>query len=308
MRRPVRSLGLTKRNNIWPCGEVDVREAGNQATDSEGDDLRNRSALLLGAAALRGGLQAGEESPRTALPLITFVTFKWLKIGYRSRFEAHHVNTMKRMINRGYPDPHRFVCITDDPMGLDPEIEVIPLWRDLADIPNPSWPNGPSCYRRLRVFSDWFAETIGVSYGDRIACLDLDAVYRGDLRPTFNRHESFLIWQTGNPRIPFCASMFMFHAGKFEYIWSQFDANRSPRLSLSSGMKGSDQAWLAYCLGKNIPGWGIREGVYSYRDHILARYGGKLPANAVAVMFHGKPDPWEQVAMKRSPWIAEHYR
>jgi hypothetical protein len=235
--------------------------------------------------------------------MISVVTFKWNNQGYRSSFSHRHVNTTRRMIARHYPQPHRFICVTDDPVGLDEGIEYIPLWDDHAKIPNPSWPQGPSCYRRLKVFSDWFAKLAG----ERIVCVDLDAVFTGDLMPLFNRTEDFLIWQTGNPKIPFCASMFMFTAGIHTRIWTDFDPMKSPRLGLQSGMKGSDQSWIAHCLGLKIPGWGTKDGVYGYKDHLLKGLYAHLPVGARCVMFTGKPDPWEEQAIARAPWIKKHY-
>jgi hypothetical protein len=236
--------------------------------------------------------------------MISFVVFKWLKAGYRSTFTSKNVNTTRRMVARHYTKPHRFICVTDDGKGLEEGIEVVPLWSDHAEIPNPSWPGGPSCYRRLKVFSEWF----GSIAGERFVCLDLDVVITGDLSPLVERSEDFLIWQTGNPNIPFCASMFMMTAGVHRKVWDSFDPKTSPRLALTCGMKGSDQAWIAYCLGKKIPGWGINEGVYSYRDHVIKNHRGQLPKGARMVMFHGRPDPWEQGAISQSPWIKGFYQ
>jgi hypothetical protein len=72
-------------------------------------------------------------------------------------------------------------------------------------------------------------------------------------------------------------------------------------------MRGSDQSWIAYCLGKNIPGWGMSEGVYSYRDHLVKFHKGNLPKDARMVIFHGRPDPWDYGAIQHSPWIKRHY-
>lgn len=236
--------------------------------------------------------------------MISFVTFKWDNPGYRSKFTHQHVNISRSMISRHYPLPHRFICITDNAEGIDPGIEVIPLWNDHANIPNPSWPNGPSCYRRLKVFSKDFEQIAG----ERFVCLDLDIVFTGDLTKLFSRTEDFLIWNTGNPRIPFCASMFMMTAGKFSQVWDDFDAKTSPQKALeSSHMKGSDQAWIAHKLGTKLTGWGVNDGVYSYRDHVTRNFGAKLPKNANTVIFHGKPDPWDYTALQASPWIYDHY-
>lgn len=238
--------------------------------------------------------------------MIAVITFKWSKPGYRSTFLPVHVNTLRRMVARHYPHPFRFICVTDDPAGLDPEIEHIPLWDDYSAISNPSWPSGPSCYRRLKVHSDWFADQIG--RGTRMALIDLDVVITDDLTPIFHREEPFLMWETGNPSITHCASMIMATAGENTKIWDTFDPMTSPRLATQDGrMKGSDQAWLYYVMRKNLAGWGTRHGVYSYRDHCVKQYQSKLPKGARMVMFHGQPDPWSYSALQASPWIHDFY-
>src|SRR5690606_3577319 len=102
--------------------------------------------------------------------VISVVVFKWKPKGhYRSSFGPEQVRTMANMVRRNYPDPHRFICVTDDATGLD-DIETVPLWDDYAEIPNPSFKGGPNCYRRLKVFS----RDIGKLLGERFVCLDLD--------------------------------------------------------------------------------------------------------------------------------------
>jgi hypothetical protein len=257
--------------------------------------------------------------------LITVVTFKWGKPGYRSTFTAENVNTTRRMVARNYPHPHKFVCVTDDPKGLDPEIEAIPLWDDFASIPNPTWVNGPSCYRRLKVFSKWFTEL--ATTGEKIVVLDLDLVITGDLSPLWNREDEFLIWRPGSFRQPVCASMFLLKAGTNQNIWDTFDAAMSPKLAGRAGFRGSDQAWIGYCIGRDAPGWTTADGVYGYKDHIykagrpaptisIPRIykvkaeapSGALPKDARVVMFTGHPDPWHPEALAASPWIREYYR
>lgn len=273
--------------------------------------------------------------------MLTVVTFKWAKPGYRSTFTAENVNVTRRMVARHYPEPHQFVCVTDDPTGIDPEIKTIPLWDDYSTLANPSWAGGPSCYRRLKVFSEWFESQ---HEGDRLVVVDLDVVFTADLRPLWNRDEPFLIWRPNYARIPVCASMFMVRRGAHREIWDTFDHMLSPKLAGNAGFKGSDQAWIAYCVGRDTPGWTTADGVYGYKDHILkdpkpvrnisvpprllaqARVRaaqrtaasdvptadgviyGALPKNARVVMFTGKPDPWDKAALTVSPWIREHYR
>jgi len=234
------------------------------------------------------------------------VTFKWKpKAGYRSVFTSKNVNITRKNFARFYPEPHRFICVTDDPVGLDSGIEYVPLWDDFSNLTNPSWPSGPSCYRRLLTFGKEFEKIAG----KRFICIDLDIVFTGDLRPIVNRTEDFIIWGTGNPKIPYCASMYLMTAGVHERVLTTFDPRVSPGKTRAAGFFGSDQAWINYCLGRNIATWSVTDGVYSYRDHLMKAHRGALPSHgARAVIFHGKPDPWDQAARMVSPWIDEFYR
>jgi hypothetical protein len=246
--------------------------------------------------------------------VISVVTFKWKPYtGYRSLFGADQVNVMRSMIARHYPDPHRFICVTDDAQGIDPRIDVVPLWDDHADIPNPSFRGGPSCYRRLKVFS----RDIGAVLGERFVCIDLDAVITGDLRPLFNRTDPFIGWRNPNPLWPLNGSLFMLTAGARPQVWETFDPLTSPAISHAAGCRGSDQGWMSYILGRNEPTWGPEDGVYSFQDELVGRSikprrppvpPYKLPSAARAVMFHGATDPWTPQARKVAPWVKEHYQ
>ena len=238
---------------------------------------------------------------------LSIVTFKWKPIGnYRSIFGPEQVKVMRSMVARNYPEPHRFICVTDDPAGLE-DVETVPLWDDYAHIPNPSFRGGPSCYRRLKVFS----RDIGKVLGERFVCLDLDMLITGDLRPLLNRTEDFIAWKNPNPMWPYNGSMFMLTAGSRPEVWESFDPETSPSISHSANCKGSDQGWMSYVLGPSEATWGTQDGVWSYQDQILRRRGvtlaERLPSGAKVVAFHGAIDPWHRVA-KRTPWIREHYR
>lgn len=248
--------------------------------------------------------------------VISVVTFKWRPTGrYRSEFSAEQVNILRRMVARHYSDSHQFICVTDDPTGLDPEVKVVPLWDDYAEIPNPSFTGGPSCYRRLKVFSRGIGEVLG----ERFVCLDLDMLITGDLRPLLNRTEDFIAWKNPNPLWPYNGSMFMLTAGTRPEVWESFDPETSPAISHAAKCKGSDQGWMSYVLGKGEATWGPEDGVWSYQDEIVGRRRilrgrfinpgvGMLPKNAKVIVFHGPVDPWSRAARVLTPWVKEHYR
>lgn len=235
---------------------------------------------------------------------ITFVSWRWMSpVGYRSVFGPETVYALRKMITRHFPHPHRFVCVTDRPKELT-GVETIQLWDDCAAIPSPFGRHNPSCYRRLKIF----APDAGKVFGERVVSMDLDTVIVGDLTPLFDRPEDFVIWgETDYARSQWCnGSLWMLRTGTLPQVWTKFDPDRSPDIATRAGCKGSDQGWISYILGKNVPTWGREDGVYSFRKHIFGAMGGKLPADARVVNFHGHSDPWGYQAQQFA-WVRQHY-
>lgn len=232
--------------------------------------------------------------------MLTVIAWLWKPPrGYRSQFTATHVNTLKAMVARHYRNPHRFVCITDMPEGMN--CETYPLWNDHQRVLNPWGPRNPSCYRRLKLFSEW----AGTVFGDRFVSLDLDCVIVNDLVPLWDRPEDFVIWGDTNRHTPYNGSMFMLRAGTRTKVWTDFDAITSPQYSRKLGYFGSDQAWIGACLGPNEAKWTQKDGVYSYRNDIKVK-GGGLPSNARITLWHGQVDPWSHEG-QRLKWVRDNY-
>jgi hypothetical protein len=226
--------------------------------------------------------------------VITFVTWRWQPPkGYRSTFGPETVYALREMIQRHYSQPHRFVCVTDQPAAL-PGVDVVPLWSDCSSIPSPIGHSYPSCYRRLKVF----APNAGEVFGERLVSMDLDTVIVGDITPLFDRPDDFVIWgESDFPHTtPYCGSLWMLKTGTRTKVWTEFDPATSPR---------KDQGWLAYILGKGEATWTRKDGVYSYRKHI-AKHGNRLPENARITCWHGKEDPWSY-RNQQIPWVKAHY-
>lgn len=230
------------------------------------------------------------------------ITWKWDKPGYRSRFTSDIVNALRRDVARYYPHPHRFICITDDPSGLDDGIERVPLWTFWGGIENPTWgAKGPSCYRRLAAFHPDFEQIAG----KRFVSLDLDVVIVDDLTPLWNRPEDFVITKAVAGEQIYNGSMFMMTAGSKRRVYDRFDPERSPQMTAAEGLRGTDQAWIQYALGPHEATWSAEDGVFGYRVDCVRKLRGGLPRNARIVMFWGKPDPWDPEAQQQSPWIAK---
>lgn len=229
--------------------------------------------------------------------VITVVS--WLWPGPWS-YAAAHVNQLAAMVRRWYPDPMRFVCVTNMRGGFDSHVELVVDREDFKDTPSPHGAAYPSCYRRLRLF----APDAWKEFGERIVSIDLDCVITGDLRFVWNRPEDFVIWRDPGNRTPYCASMLMLRAGSRSRVWSDFDPLRSPQAAKAAGRTGSDQGWIAHCLGPNEATWKAADGVLSYRMDGLRR--NFLPAGARAVFFHGRPKAWEAEPQGLA-WVREHF-
>jgi len=247
-------------------------------------------------------------------PAPTFVVFKWNPpLGYKKTFGPEQVNIHRRMVKRHYPEPHRYVCVTDDPTGItEPDTEIFELWKDFSRVPSPSGPGRPSCYRRLKLF----ARNAGDWLGARIVLMDLDCVIVRDLRPLLARPEDFVIWENPTKQWRTNANavshvynggFWMLRAGTRPQLWEDFDPIRSPAATRAAGLFGSDQAWIAHKLGPGEATWGPRDGVYSWKFHLVAKYAGRLPLNARVVFFHGQPDAHHPSVFNRFAWVREAY-
>jgi hypothetical protein len=236
--------------------------------------------------------------------VLSVVCWRWLpRRGYRSTFPPSTVNVLRSMVARHYPFPHRFVCVTDDPTGIDPDVEILEDRGDFAGLPSPHGAKHPSCYRRLRLFHPEAAQW----FGERYVSLDLDLVITGDLSPLFHRPEPIVMWGDTNPQpgSHYNGSIVLMSAGARPQVWNDFDPQTSPRRSLSARCFGSDQGWISYCLGPGEAKWSTRDGIYSFRNHL--RESHTLPANARIAVFHGSIDPWSPLA-RNWPWVRQHYR
>lgn len=254
-----------------------------------------------------------------------FVTWLWrapdggsTMYGAKKAFVADHVNRMASMIRRNWPGfSGRILCVTDQPEGIDPGVETIPIWSDLRQY--------GKCYLRLRAFDPAMAAVLG----EDIISIDLDAVITNDLRPLFeNETEPFRIWKIKREsRSELCGSMWRLRIGYRPDVFTAFDPEVALQLRYTHGLIGSDQAWMAYTLGNDVPGWGQRDGIFSFRLHggqagqvttdprrrkMMAQAQAELPKRIKASriwFFHGPDlDPSMSHLHMHNPFIAQHWR
>lgn len=233
---------------------------------------------------------------------LTVCTWLWRQPGCRTRYTADHVNTWARMVSRHLTLPHRLLCLTDDPDGI--EIDTAPVPTDFTDVRVERWSSKrgyPQCYRRLALFR----RDIDGLLGPRFVSMDLDCVVFGSLDPLFDRDDDLVLFRGTGRKRPYNGSMILMDAGARPEVYedfSQASAEKAARHHL-----GSDQGWLAYKLGPDETIWTDRDGVRHHNPRVrrMMRCRSCIERQVRVLFFAGRVKPWD---LMHEPVIREHYR
>lgn len=217
----------------------------------------------------------------------------WLWRGWNPIYGPDDVHRLQAQCAEFMPS-HRFVCITDDPAGI--ECETFPLWsfpeidqsgrlelivtdieakrerEGRGHIPYNRTPLLPDCFRRLRLFDP----EIGHQLGEYILSIDLDCKIFGEFDP--GRHRFKIL--RGYARSKYCGSMWMLKAGELDYVWHDFDPVETPKFLAQQKhndrpLIGSDQAWMSTVI-PNAPTWSQDDGIYQARQ-LMHNHRSKAP-------------------------------
>jgi hypothetical protein len=229
---------------------------------------------------------------------LTVVVWAWRPRGRRGHkgrivYGPALANMQAKAISKNLRIPHEIVCVSDYPTHeFDSSIRVVDAtehFNDHADV--------GGCYRRLKMYAPEMKELLG----PRIVSMDLDMVVVKDLTPLFETWYPFRIWKSDSlSGQPYNGSLQAHTAGENAHIWKDFDINRTPNAARMEGFRGTDQACIAYMMGRSQPVWTWQDGVM-----YLARNCGKLAAPEIArVIFSpGGAKVTDPVVQARFPWL-----
>jgi hypothetical protein len=228
-----------------------------------------------------------------------------------TKFGPEYVNRLHSMVSRHLRMPHRFVCFTDDPTGLDPGVEAKPLpAMDLAPGKERGW-------RKLSTFSNPLFDLTGPTL-----FLDVDILIVGPLDDFFTHPGEFLIihdwarpWRiTGN------SSVYRFEAGAHPDVLEYF-LNNTDRVKTELR---HEQAYLSREMHqKGLLAYWPKDWCVSFKYGCVPKFPlnylktPTIPEGARIVVFHGRPNPEDVVAgrgkgflrhVRPTPWVAEHWR
>ncbi len=208
-----------------------------------------------------------------------------------TKFGPEYANRLYKMVQKNLTLPHRFVCFTDDPTGLDAGIEVreLPPYHDNPNIGDKGW-------RKLSLFNAPLADLQGVAL-----FLDLDIVIRRNIDELFEVPGDFLICKDWDfPRdIIGNSSVFRFDVGKYPEVLENF-------YKLGNEIRKdyrNEQAFLSYQMHeKGILQYWDKSWCVSFKRHCLRPFPLNFflqpvdPEDVKIIVFHGKPTP--QMALK----------
>lgn len=211
--------------------------------------------------------------------MLTITTVKFRGRAARD-YTSERVNKLARMIARNTTIPHKFVCLTDDPRGLDADYRII------NPIKVPDWPIRDN-FTKLRAFSE--------PLSDRVCLLDMDCIVTGDIDPILSIPDPFVIMRgtvrrTGGMVSKYNSSFVMFDYDAAAPVRTfTVEAARKMRETNPDGGKavGSDQRWIEHVI-PDATMIGQAEGVWQYK---------RLPVGELGrlVFFAGDVKPWDGV-------------
>ncbi len=243
---------------------------------------------------------------------VNVLCIKWGK-----KYGPEYVNKLHNMVGRNLKRPFRFVCLTDDAEGIDPQIEVKPIPAigfDEFDQRKPwTFAHG---WLKLTSFANPLYDLQG-----RTLFLDLDIVILGSLDPFFEQKGDFVVikeWDksdgTGN------TSAYIYtigaHTDALDHLKNHYPASiadvRNEQefitgyLSRQGKLSYWPEAWCRsfkrHCLRRGLMGW--------FAPPVI-------PPGARIIAFHGKPNPPDAIAgvsgkwyrrVMPTQWVADHWR
>jgi hypothetical protein len=244
-------------------------------------------------------------------PTYNIVTLKW-----GDRYGPEYANRLHAAVSRHLSLPFQFICFTDNPEGLIPEINTYPIPE--IDIPEPQLQTG---WRKLCLFQP------GLPIAGPSLFLDLDIIIRGPLDPFLTyAPESIPIihnWVSGFRRLTGRrpeignSSIFRFRPNKDTFVTEQFHNEKDWALANFS----PPQSYLTHCIRPRMIFF-PEDWTASFKRHCRPAFPLNFltepeEPDAPVVVFHGRPDPDEALVgfddgklrhrTKPATWIAKHW-
>jgi len=217
-----------------------------------------------------------------------------------TKYGPEYVNRLYAMVRRNLGGDFNFVCLTDDAVGIRPEVQCLPIPQLIVDLKPGQKDHG---WKKLTTFE---ADLHGLR--GTALFIDLDVVIVGPLDAFFEQPGEFLIihdyarpWR--KRRITGNSSVYRFELGKHPDVLAYFRGNtekvraehRNEQEYLSAFMHDKGvlaywpEAWCPSFKYHGIPDWPTNYWAEPF-----------VPEGARIMIFHGECNPPDALAGKRN--------
>lgn len=231
-------------------------------------------------------------------------------VKWGTRFGPDYVNVIRSAVAENLAAPHRFVCLTNQPEGIDPRVEVMPVPE--FGVPEVEWTKR-GCWPKVALFKE------GVFADDEVVLyLDLDVLVVGDLAPFVGllaKDHAFYTLREWNPALvrllPLSlrpdrgsqGSVYVWRAGEQRHVFADFTS----RVEEVRAAYWSDRFYLPK-VAKN-PRYLPYDWCLSFKNHCMPTWPlnhlgiePRIPAGAKIIAFHGKPRPMDVMGPPGVRW------
>lgn len=220
-------------------------------------------------------------------------------------YGAEYANVLYNAVRANLSGPFRFVCLTDDPAGLDSGIEHFPI-PDIGLRPE-HWRAG--AWPKIALFS---SELHGLT--GRALFLDLDSVIWGPLDDFFTYGEGLIAldsapWRYKNAAPRTGTAILGFDIGALGWLVERLQGDRDQLIA----RYGIEQDYVHGEVPKI--GYWPQDWIRSYKYHLrpplgIDRLRGPRPPGPAArvLCFHGRPRPIDLIRPPHGNWdVFPHY-
>lgn len=229
-----------------------------------------------------------------------------LCLKHGNKYTSDYVNKLYNMVKRNCTLDYEFVCLTENPKGINPDVKILPLPDGLS-----GWWYKPYMYSKE------------LPINGTILYLDLDVVISGNIDKlfTYETYKWCTIRDFTRAMRPkwnkYNSSVVRFKTGELDKVWKKFIENPKKVQKQFFG----DQDWLFEATRDNqallFPDnwiqswkWEIRKtkdfapgGIKGNRK--LKTIENVIPSNECCIcVFHGDPNPHNC----EDPWVVDNWR